>query len=113
MRNTKFFRTTSNAYVTVTQTQLTRSGLFLQYHNDNKTGKVEYALVYRDYILGMVFLNERGSYESELGFPPFHVSCYIVSLVMELMKRLANEDTAGMLLDLRDYLRHRPQERPI
>lgn len=113
MKNTRFFRTQQNQYVVVTQAQLTRSGLYLQYHNDVKTGKTEYALVFRDYILGMVFLNDKGSYESELGFPPFHVSCYIVSLVMEIMKRLASEDVSGMLLDLRDYLKHRPMERPI
>lgn len=112
MRNTKFFKTRLNQYVEITQTQLTRSGLFLQYHNDVKTGTVEYCLVFRDYILGMVYLGKNG-YECELGFPPFHVSCYIVSLVMEIMRRLASEDVAGMLLDLRDYLQHRPQERPI
>lgn len=111
--NNKFFKTRRNQYVEVTQMQLTRSGLYLQYHNDVKTGKTEYALVFRDYILGMVFLNERGSYESELSFPPFHVSCYVMSLVLEIMKRLSSEDVSGMLLDLRDYLKHRPMERPI
>lgn len=111
MKN-RFFKTHSNAYVTVTQTQLTRSGLFLQFHNDKISGKVEYCLVYRDYILGMVYLTDKG-YESELSFPPFHVSCYIMSLVMEIMKRLACEDISGMLNDLREYLSHRPQERPI
>lgn len=111
MRN-RFFKTHDNAYVSVTQTQLTRSGLFLQFHNDKASGKVEYCLVYRDYILGMVYLRKNG-YEAELGFPPFHVSCYIMSLTMEIMKRLASEDMAGMLNDLREYLSHRPQERPI
>jgi hypothetical protein len=111
--NSKFFKTKRNQYVVVTQAQLTRSGLYLQYHNDVKTGKLEYALVFRDYILGMVYYNEKGSYETELSFPPFHVSCYIMSLVLEIMKRLAAEDVSGMLLDLRDYLNHRPQERPI
>ena len=112
MRNTKFFRTHHNQYVTVTQTQLTRSGLFLQYHNDKKSGNVEYCLVFRDYILGIVYLGDKG-YETELGFPPFHVSCYVMSLTMEIMKRLVCQDVSGMLNDLRDYLKHRPQERPI
>ena len=106
-------RTTENQYVAVTQTQITRSGLFLQYHNDKKSDKVEYCLVFRDYILGMVYQSENGEYECELGNPPFHVSCCIISLVLEIMKRLSCSDIAGMVNDIRDYLAHKPQERPI
>lgn len=106
------YKITENQYVKVTQIQLTRSGLFLQYHNDKRNGNVEYALVYRDFIIGMVYQGSNG-YECELGNPPFHVSCCIISLVLEIMKRLSCSDIAGMVNDLREYLVHKPQERPI
>jgi hypothetical protein len=109
----KFFKSISrNQYVNVKQLQLTRSGLFLQFHKSRKSGKYEYCLVYRDYIVGMVYKSESG-YESELGFPPFHISCYITALVLDIMKCLACNDKDGVVEEVKDFVSHRPQERLV
>lgn len=103
---------TRNQFVSVTEVQLTKTGLLLQYHNDVKTGIVDYCLVYRDYILGVVYMGrESGHYETEFWAPPFHVSLNLMVLIRKVMRRLVNEDISGMIIELREYLRIAPQER--